>query len=554
MEPTANEEKSQMHLDPLTELSRVEQLLRQYQQRDAQREEEIRRIQQERDDREEEIRRIQQERDDREEEILRIRQERDDREEEILRIRQERDDKVNELHRQIQQDRAKQQDECLQSQQQRDELKDKMQRSDHNLRLMGFPFRLVSEPPRTLVELLTRIGELNLPKIDHEESLSEAVAAAFQSKPPTSAGTLRNLKIDMSTFNYLWLSDAQKQRMPYLQLQLKEEAIETVLVSHFFHDRRAEYDRVRDTFAEALRRLREVCLFFAPANPRYPHIEERKHLTPMATLFVKALIDELSFSNAQLSTAVGLQVDIERLAGTNVVEEDTTTKMSVEDCYAASLKWSVPLVGPEDMTKTHEVTGHADILISSATTSASTSTSKTLACVVELKLPSRLMPSQAQTLPRGQVFAEMMGLKCYSPDLPLHVGVLTDLFSFYVLLMDGPHSQQDGIASTPVYISDNCNRLPAAAVPSDNPSLDRSLQLGSSSLGTSHYVFLRDLPVVPYQPPPANVLRMADAEEEYDALMEDTLWFRRFNALINGESYLSERDLQEHQARYSTSV
>eukprot|EP01033_Poteriospumella_lacustris_P017874 gene17874-12813_t len=111
-----------------------------------------------------------------------------------------------------------------------------------------------------------------------------------------------------------------------------------------------------------------------------------------------------------------------------------------------------------------EVTGYADILISAATTSISTAT-ETMACFVELKLPNELQPAHAQTLPRGQVFAEMMGLQCRPPDLPLPVGVLTDLFSFYVLLMDGPHSQQDGTTSTStVYISDDDRRLPAATL------------------------------------------------------------------------------------------
>eukprot|EP01033_Poteriospumella_lacustris_P019861 gene19861-14453_t len=132
MEPTAKEEKSQMHPDPWKELSRVQQLLRESQQRDAWYEEELQRIQQERD---------------------------------------------------------KQEEEPLQSQQENEDLNQKVRR-------LEFPVRLASEPPATLAELLTRIYELNLPPVDHEESISEAVAAAFQSKAPTSAGTLHHRQMD----------------------------------------------------------------------------------------------------------------------------------------------------------------------------------------------------------------------------------------------------------------------------------------------------------------------------------------------------------------------
>jgi hypothetical protein len=67
------------------------------------------------------------------------------------------------------------------------------------------------------------------------------------------------------------------------------------------------------------------------------------------------------------------------------------------------------------------INGDTDLVITDASDHSS------FRAIIELQ-----QPSAVQTRARGQVFAEMLGLKCHHP--PLHVGVLTDLFSLYVLL------------------------------------------------------------------------------------------------------------------------
>lgn len=201
--------------------------------------------------------------------------------------------------------------------------------------------------------------------------------------------------------------------------------MDEALVSYFFGGNQKDYDRVLKSSSSALLRLREVCLFYSEAHPREPQIEERKHITPMATLFLKAVIDSLPFRAGRLRTQVGLQVSIEEAVATNIEEEVTTISVRVAD-DSTTLKFSIPLVGPENVEKIHEITGFTDIEILAATAPPL----EDLACIVELKHPNRLKPSHSQTIERGQVFGEILGLKCRSSDLPLHVGILTDLFSF----------------------------------------------------------------------------------------------------------------------------
>eukprot|EP01033_Poteriospumella_lacustris_P016065 gene16065-11494_t len=278
---------------------------------------------------------------------------------------------------------------------------------------------LKATPLQSFADLMQRIEALGLPPMDDVSSTAEPVgikAAAASSMGPSVVG---NKRLDMSNFNYLWLTKEQKLQSPYLQMEIVNSALDDVLASHFFDSDATQYDTFVTNHARILQRLRAVLWYYLYDTLMSGMLDERDHMTPMAGVFVKSLIDQLPECRLNLTARAVIQANFK------ATESNTQLDTSKTDKLTFPTKLFDTTTGKYG---DHVVSGFSDLVITDAADDTS------FRAIIELKLRGKLQPSAVQKKERGQVFGEMLGLKCRHPQRPLYVGVLTDLFSLYVLL------------------------------------------------------------------------------------------------------------------------
>eukprot|EP01033_Poteriospumella_lacustris_P004764 gene4764-3419_t len=441
-------------------------------------------------------------------------------------------------------------------------------------------------PLQSLEDLMQRIEALELPPMDDVSSAEEPVDIKAAAASSMSASVRNDKRLDMSNFSYLWLTKEQTLQSPYLQMEIVDSALDDVLASHFFDSDPMQYTTFVASHGFILQRLRAVLWYYLHDMGIYGMLEEREHMTPIACVFVKSLIDQLPECRLNLTARVAIPGDF-LLSADYAADDDNLIVASdkLTDKLMFQTKMFDKTTGSDGE---HLINGDTDLVITDASDHSS------FRAIIELKLQGKvLQPSAVQTRARGQVFAEMLGLKCRHPQRPLHLPesspvfisqtrapLPADLYVKYLLFalycVDTKSFPPETLvrpqlSSPAVSVADTGGNEGPTGAGAANAGGGSSVGHPGKGSSDSHeddagdhqepspvmsssspYACLSALPVVPFYGPCPNEIRFdIDPEEEYEAMVEDALYFRRFNATIHGElAYLSGDALKLHQARF----
>eukprot|EP01039_Chlorochromonas_danica_P020713 gene20713-25353_t len=143
---------------------------------------------------------------------------------------------------------------------------------------MRFCRGLKVTPLQSLADLMQRIEALGLPPMGDGSSTAEPVDIKAAAASSMSASVRNDKRLDMSHFNYLWLTKEQKLQCPYLHMEIVDSALDDVLASHFFDSDATQYDTFVTNHARILQRLRAVLWYYLYDTLMSGMLDERDHM------------------------------------------------------------------------------------------------------------------------------------------------------------------------------------------------------------------------------------------------------------------------------------